>query len=56
MNKDLSAYSRVQKYCEVCRKVTTHIVEPSVSVCLGCDTFYEDDAEDLFGPVDEFIE
>jgi ribosomal protein L37AE/L43A len=50
------AYERVTKWCENCHKTRVFIVESTISTCLSCEISYDDDADDLFGPVDEVME
>lgn len=54
--KNNKTFTKIRKRCEVCNKITTFIIETWVSTCLNCDTKFDDDAEDLFGEIDEAVE
>jgi len=54
--KNDKIFTKVYKYCKECHKTTTFIVEAMVSTCLKCHTAFEDDADELFGEIDEAVE
>jgi hypothetical protein len=43
------SYNKCRKWCEVCNKHTSQILETTVSTCTVCDTTFDDDADELFG-------
>lgn len=55
MKRKDKAYERVHKYCEICKRVTTQIVEPLVTFCTKCETTFEDDGDDIINDTGKVV-
>ena len=47
MKKKDQAFERARKYCEICDKITSQVIEALVSTCERCNTVFDDDGDDL---------
>lgn len=45
--KKEKAYTRIRKWCDVCYRYTTQVIEPMLTICTRCNCKFDDDGDDL---------